>query len=56
LKGADFVDPNDPQAIAEKELTVAAIMIEEAAKKLVDWLVPVWSARTSDLFIPCRRL
>jgi talin len=34
LKGADFVDPNDPQAIAEKELTVAAIMIEEAAKKL----------------------
>eukprot|EP00122_Pirum_gemmata_P003456 Pgem_evm2s3125 len=34
LKGADLVDPDDPQVIAEKELLVAAAMIEEAARKL----------------------
>ena len=36
LKGLDLVDPDDPQVIAEKELKVAAAMIEEAARKLAN--------------------
>jgi len=34
LKGANLVDPDDPQVIAERELKLAAAMIEEAARKL----------------------
>ena len=34
LKGADWVDPDDPMLIAENELLGAAQSIEKAAKKL----------------------
>lgn len=34
LKGADWVDPDDPNVIAEKELLAAAASIDAAAKKL----------------------
>ena len=34
LKGADWVDPHDPNVIAENELLNAAAAIEAAAKKL----------------------
>jgi len=32
--GSDWVDPNDPNVIAEQELLAAASSIEAAAKKL----------------------
>ena len=32
--GSDWVDPNDPNVIAEQELLAAAASIEAAAKKL----------------------
>ena len=34
LKGADWVDPDDPMLIAENELLGAAQSIEKAARKL----------------------
>ncbi|XP_039255853.1 talin-2-like isoform X8 [Styela clava] len=34
MKGPDWVDPNDPNVIAEQELLAAAASIEAAAKKL----------------------
>ena len=34
LKGEDWVNPNDPAVIAEKELLKAAASIEAAARKL----------------------
>uniref|UniRef100_H2ZQQ1 FERM domain-containing protein n=1 Tax=Ciona savignyi TaxID=51511 RepID=H2ZQQ1_CIOSA len=34
MKGTDWVDPNDPNVIAEQELLAAALSIEAAAKKL----------------------
>ncbi|XP_018673450.2 talin-2 isoform X2 [Ciona intestinalis] len=34
MKGTDWVDPNDPNVIAEQELLAAASSIEAAAKKL----------------------
>ena len=34
LTGSDWVDPNDPNVIAEQELLAAAASIEAAAKKL----------------------
>ncbi|XP_076808289.1 talin-2-like isoform X3 [Clavelina lepadiformis] len=34
MKGSDWVDPNDPNVIAEQELLAAAASIEAAAKKL----------------------
>lgn len=34
LKGSDWIDPEDPTAIAENELLNAAIAIESAAKKI----------------------
>jgi len=34
FSGSDWVDPNDPNVIAEQELLAAAASIEAAAKKL----------------------
>ncbi|XP_038046321.1 talin-1-like isoform X5 [Patiria miniata] len=47
LKGADWVDPEDPNVIAENELLSAANAIEAAAKKLAQ-LQPRGRARQAD--------
>ena len=50
LKGADWVDPDDPMLIAENELLGAAQSIEKAAKKLAS-LKPRREAGASNVSI-----
>ena len=52
LKGADWVDPDDPMLIAENELLGAAQSIEKAARKLAS-LKPRREAGASNVSAQC---
>jgi talin len=48
LVPAGYVDPNDPNVIAERELLSAANMIEAAAKKLASFKPPIQANEADD--------